>query len=72
VTASEAARQYQVALEHERRGRTELGGVVSGLDDLDAAAGDTARAWEVLDGAIRAEHIHRLEQAFDQTKEQHP
>jgi hypothetical protein len=41
VKVAEASRQYQLALEHERRGRTELAGILSGEPELQAAAAET-------------------------------
>jgi hypothetical protein len=48
MNVAEATRQYQVALEHERRGRTELGDVISAAGDLADAAHGTQAAGDLL------------------------
>lgn len=51
---SEASRQYQDALEHDRRARTEFGDTVSAEDILDEAGAAREAAWEMLTGVWAA------------------
>ena len=48
----EAARQYQIAVEHERRARTVFDGVLSGAGELADAAANVAGARGVLEVAL--------------------
>jgi hypothetical protein len=56
VKLAEASRQYQVAMEHERRGRTELAGILSAESELESAAAETGRCHaQMLEAMFGAE-----------------
>lgn len=57
---TEAARQYQIALEHEGWGRRRMSGVLSAEDDLACAARETAAHHEQLVASLARHDVERL------------
>jgi hypothetical protein len=57
---AEAAREYQLAVEHERWGRTLLGDVLSAEDDLARAAVETEHYREQLVASLARHDVDRL------------
>ena len=59
MNPGEATRQYQVALEHERRARAQWDGVVSAADELDDAIRDRQACQAVMERAVLEHQLQK-------------